>query len=85
MSDGPTSRDAADRAIVRLADGRTARLLYVPDRSARGSQGRHVRVVLPSGAVLSVDAGSVRVVRPMPAGSGRRAAHELVLMPRIRG
>jgi hypothetical protein len=50
----PTVEDARERCPVRLADGRTARLLSVPSQSARRSNGGRARVVLPSGAVLSV-------------------------------
>lgn len=45
--------DAQQRALVRLPDGRTARLLSVP--GARRANGAKARVQLPSGAVLSVD------------------------------
>lgn len=44
--------DAMQRAPVRLPDGRTARLLFVPGRTAT-RHGARARVILPSGAVLA--------------------------------
>lgn len=58
----PTFTDAKNRVPVRLSDGRTARLLYLPGgHSARVSAGARARVLLPSGAVLSVDPASLEV------------------------
>lgn len=52
----PSYADAKNRRPVRLPDGRTARLIYLPGgASARVSVGARARVLLPSGAVLSVD------------------------------
>lgn len=46
--------DAAERRVVRLPDGKTGRLLSVPAHSSHVSQGAKARVVLQSGAVVSV-------------------------------
>lgn len=46
--------DAAERRVVRLADGRTGRLLSVPAHSSHVSQGAKARVILQSGAIVSV-------------------------------
>lgn len=67
-----TAKAAKARAVVRLADGRTGRLIYWPlpvsarkDGPARhGTRGARARVQLPSGAVLSVDPAEVTVVEP---------------------
>lgn len=54
--------DAAERRVVRLADGRTGRLLRVPAQSSRRSSGAKVRVELASGAVISVPVDQVTVI-----------------------
>ena len=46
--------DAAERRVVTLPDGRTGRLLSVPAQSSHVSSGAKARVLLPSGAVISV-------------------------------
>lgn len=59
----PTMHDAAAGAVVRLPDGRTARLVFVPNLDAKRRvsrrKGKHpgnkAKVKLPSGAVLSID------------------------------
>lgn len=55
---------AKERAIVTLADGRTARLVYWPALPSPGyqrrSKGARCRVMLPSGAMLSVPCSEVR-------------------------
>lgn len=59
----PTMHDAAQGAVVRLPDGRSARLLFVPNLDAKQRvsrrNGKHpgnkAKVRLPSGAVLSID------------------------------
>lgn len=67
MTHDPMHLAALDRAVVRLADGRTARLAYWPDRSARRrSPGAKARVILPSGRWLSVDLESVSVAEIDP-------------------
>ena len=81
----PTTGDAARRVVVRWGDGRTGRLLSVPGRSGRLSAGAKARVVLGSGAVVSVPVDELRVCREVTGGSRRLAAHELVLLPRLRG
>jgi hypothetical protein len=50
----PTFRDAADRRIVRMADGRTGRLLFVPDGAHARRKGNRARVEIRPGVVLSV-------------------------------
>lgn len=50
----PRVIDAATRRVVRLADGRTGRLLSVPAGSSHVSAGAKARVLLASGAVVSV-------------------------------
>ena len=86
MSDALTVDDAARRVVVRLSDGRTARLVAVPARSQRRSKGARARVVLASGAFLSVPVDELtRVSEPVTFGSGRRPSHSLCLLPRIRG
>lgn len=65
-----TAKAAKARAVVRLPDGRTGRLIYWPlpvsarkDGPARhGTRGARARVQLPSGAVISVDPTDVTVV-----------------------
>ena len=47
--------------MVRWGDGRTGRLLSVPGRSTRLSAGAKARVVLGSGAVVSVPVDELRV------------------------
>lgn len=54
-----TVEHAAARRIVRLPDGRTARLIAVPASSQRRSKGAKARVQLQSGKVLSVEPGSL--------------------------
>lgn len=49
-----TVADAERRAVVHLDDGRTGRLLCIPAISNRRSAGAKARVVIPSGAVVSV-------------------------------
>ena len=55
----PTVDDAKARTVVRLRDGRTARLVSVPGRSRK--HGDKAVVVLASGAHLSVDMADVEV------------------------
>lgn len=50
----PTVADAQRRALVHMDDGRTARLLRIPAISNRRSAGAKARIVIPSGAVVSV-------------------------------
>lgn len=54
--------DAAERRVVRLPDGRTGRLLSVPAHSSHVSQGAKARVILQSGAVVSVPLAGLTVV-----------------------
>lgn len=63
----PRLHDAVERALVRLGDGRTGRLLYVPGGRGRSS-GRMARVELHEGAVISVPPTSLELV---PTGSWR--------------
>ena len=49
-----TAADAEKRTVVRLPDGRTARLLSVHPSKGGRSKGRKARVLLASGACLSV-------------------------------
>lgn len=58
----PQVVDAAERRVVRLADGRTGRLLSVPAQSSHRSAGAKARVELPSGAVVSVPMSELVVV-----------------------
>ena len=62
----PTIADAVARAFVRLPDGRTGRLLYLPGgtRPGRRSKGNRARVQLPSGTVLSVDPATLEMGWP---------------------
>lgn len=51
---------AAARALVRLADGRTARLYMWPGgRDKRRAYGRRAKVQLQSGAIVSLDPADV--------------------------
>lgn len=56
--------DAKARALVRLPDGRTGRVFYVPVENRRhgGSKGARARVRLPGGAVISVDPADLTLV-----------------------
>lgn len=56
-----TVADAQARTIVRLKDGRTARLVAVPARSQRRSKGAKARVLLSSGAYLSIPLDTLEV------------------------
>jgi hypothetical protein len=58
----PTVEDAAARRVVRLVDGRTARLVAVPAQSQKRSKGAKARVMLSSGAHLSVAVSDLEVV-----------------------
>lgn len=58
----PRTVDAAERRVIRLPDGRTGRLLSVPAHSSQVSAGAKARVVLPSGAVISVALSELVVV-----------------------
>lgn len=58
----PTVEDAASRKVVRLADGRTARLVAIPAPSQRRSKGAKARVQLQSGAHLSVPVTDITIV-----------------------
>lgn len=53
--------DAAERRVVTLTDGRTGRLMSVPSQSSHVSQGAKARVLLPSGAVISVPLSELTV------------------------
>lgn len=58
---GLTYRDAKHRQPVRLPDGRTARLVCLPGGDTeRRRNGSRARVLLPSGAYLSVPAADLR-------------------------
>lgn len=76
-----TVQDAAERRVVRLPDGRTGRLVAVPARSQRRSKGAKARVVLSSGAHLSVPVADLTPWHEPP----RPPKHSLMLLPRIRG
>lgn len=54
----PTFTDAKARAVVVLADGRSARLVSLPGPRRRKT-GARARVQLPSGAFLSVPVDSI--------------------------
>lgn len=54
--------DAAERRVVRLPDGKTGRLLSVPAHSSHLSQGAKARVILASGAIVSVPMSDLVVV-----------------------
>lgn len=54
-----TPADAAARVPVRLPDGRTARLISVPGPTNHRRVGGKARVILPSGAYLSVPVGEL--------------------------
>lgn len=56
--DAEMRRLAAAGGDVRLGDGRTGRLRFWPSAGSRA--GLRARVVLPSGAWLSVDADQIR-------------------------
>lgn len=58
----PTLADAQARAVVRLSDGRTARLVCVPGTGPRRKTGAKCRVVLPSGKWLSIRPDELEVV-----------------------
>lgn len=58
----PTVGDAAARAVVRLPDGRSARLVSVPLPGSPRRHGAKAVVVLPSGAHLSVPPEALEVV-----------------------
>lgn len=76
-----TVQDAADRRVVRMPDGRTARLVSVPAQSSRRSKGAKARVVMPGGHHVSVPVGDLTLcVEPV-----RPFQHSMVLLPRVRG
>lgn len=50
-----THSDAARRAVVRLPNGKTGRLVYVPSRDRRPGSDHRAKVLLPSGKFVSVD------------------------------
>lgn len=54
----PTMTDAKRRVEVRLSDGRTAWLIYMPSRTSTAK----AKVVLANGKYLSVPADCVEVV-----------------------
>lgn len=63
----PTYRDAMARATVRLPDGRTATLTYVPGGKPRrgrdhGGRGGKATVRLPSGRHLSIHLDQLQLV-----------------------
>lgn len=58
----PTLGDARRRELVRLPDGRTARLAALPARAGHVDWQRKARVILPSGAWLAVPAWQLEVV-----------------------
>ena len=58
----PTVADAARRAVVRIPDGRTARLHSVPGPNRTTSLGRKARVELPSGAFISINHDDLEVI-----------------------
>jgi hypothetical protein len=81
-----TAKAAKARAVVRLPDGRTGRLIYWPlpisarkDGPARhGTRGARARVQLWGNVVVSVDTDDVTVLPPLvhsfdkqPSGSSR--------------
>jgi hypothetical protein len=80
-----TARDARDRRSVRLPDGRTGRVLYVPIPSTarhthtQRSPGAKARVVLPSGVVRSVDPALLVLVDEAPRPP-RTAEHTAQLL-----
>lgn len=57
-----TVADAKARRVVSWGDGRTGRLVRVPAQSSRVSVGGKARVLLQSGAHLSVDPELLEVV-----------------------
>lgn len=59
----PRPVHAEQRRVVRLADGRTGRLFSVPSQSSHVSNGAKARVLLASGAVISVPLSDVTVIR----------------------
>lgn len=58
----PTVAHAASRALVRLPDGRTARLVRIPLGGSHHRGGAKARVQLPGGAYLSVRTSELEVV-----------------------
>jgi hypothetical protein len=59
----PTVDDAAARSVVRLPDGRTGRLLWIPAPGrTRRSKGLKARVMLREDVVLSVPVDQLQVV-----------------------
>ena len=58
----PTIDDAAGRTLVRLPDGRAARLAVLPVRAGHVDWQRKARVILPSGAWLAVPAWQLEVL-----------------------
>lgn len=78
-----TAKAAKARAVVRLPDGRTGRLLYwpIPDndrisdpfavRRDRHTRGARARVELPGGAIVSVDLDDVTIVEPVVSSQNK--------------
>lgn len=65
MSGDPLVAAAIARSLVRLPDGRCARLFYAP---MQGRPGRRLaKVILPSGAVLRVDPAGLEVLPTVTA------------------
>lgn len=58
--DGVTIHAAAERRLVELPDGRSAKLFAIP--SAGHCQGQRARVEFPTGAVASYPADALRLV-----------------------
>lgn len=54
MTVTPTAHDASRRRVVRLDDGRTGILIYVPTPNSTRSGGAKAKVCLRPGVVVSV-------------------------------
>lgn len=59
----PTVDHAKAGALVRLPDGRIARLFAIPIRASHHQHGGRARVQLPGGAFLSVPSSDLEVIR----------------------
>ena len=68
----PTFADAKARAVVRLPDGRTGRLVFWPPPPgaprARRSKGRRARIELAGGSMVSVPPETVTLEPVTPPG-----------------